>query len=269
MAGVRLVATDLDGTFLGPGGTVTERAVAAVAAARAAGVDVIPVTARAPRSTRRIAATAGFGPLAVCANGAVVYDLAQESVLHHSPLAAEVAAGLVAAVRDAVPGVFFACETVDVLVPEHGLLDVEAARAWGLRVDHVPDVCPHLDQEVTKLICHHPDLAARELMDVVAGVCGAEGHVTSAGATWAEIGAPGVTKAYALDLVCDLLGLSVGEVVCVGDELNDLPMLAWAETAVAVANACPEVLALADRIVPPNSEDGVAQLLEELGDRAG
>lgn len=261
---MRLVATDLDGTLLGPDGNVSARCVAAVTSARARGIDVIPVTARAPGSTSRIARRAGLGPLAVCANGALVYDLATSAVLHHSPLASEVAASLVTSVRGAIPGVLFACETLDLLVPEEGVFDVEAARAWGLEVEPVGDVLTHLGDAVTKLICHHPQRPVSDLVTEVAAVCGAAGHVTSAGAGWAEIGAPGVTKAHALGLVCDRLGLSVSEVVCVGDELNDLPMLAWAGRAVAVANARPEVLAVADRVVATNAEDGVAALLEEL-----
>ena len=45
---------------------------------------------------------------------------------------------------------------------------------------------------------------------------------------------------------------------------NDLPMLAWAGRAVAVANAHPEVLALADEVTASNDDDGVALVLERL-----
>lgn len=266
---VGLVATDLDGTLLRPDGSVSDRSRAAVARARGRGIHVIPVTARSPASASRIAGDAGLGPLAVCGNGAAVCNLATSAVIRHSPLAAEVAARLVAELRLAIPGVRLACETLDVLVPEHGMFDVEAAQAWGLEVGPVADVLAHLGDAVTKLVCHHPDRPTADLMNEVAAVCGAEGHVTSAGRGWAEIGAPGVTKAYAMELVCDLLGLSVTEVVCVGDELNDLPMLAWAGTAVAVANARPEILAVADRVVAANVDDGVAQLLEELASNTG
>ena len=45
---------------------------------------------------------------------------------------------------------------------------------------------------------------------------------------------------------------------------NDLPMLEWVGHAVAVANAHPEVLALADEVTASNDDDGVAQVLERL-----
>ena len=45
---------------------------------------------------------------------------------------------------------------------------------------------------------------------------------------------------------------------------NDLPLLEWAGTSYAMANAHPSVLALADHVAPPNDEDGVAAVLTEL-----
>ena len=83
-------------------------------------------------------------------------------------------------------------------------------------------------------------------------------------ADWVEIGPPGVSKAYALSRVCDHLGVRVDEVAAIGDYHNDLSVLAWAGTALAPANAIPEVLAVADRVLPANTDDGVATYLEEL-----
>ena len=95
-----------------------------------------------------------------------------------------------------------------------------------------------------------------------------EAHVTTSGA-WVELGAPQVSKAYALERVCDRLGVHVSEVLAVGDNHNDLPVLAWAGIAMAPANAIPEVLAVADRVLPSNADDGVAGVLEELAAAAG
>lgn len=275
---VRLVATDLDGTFLDPQGRVSARAAAAVRFARSQGIEVLAVTARAPWAMREIAAAAGMGDLAVCGNGAVLYDCRAGEVLEHLPLSRDLAIQLVRAVRKVLPGIVFASENIEAMVSERGLLDAEAAATWGLDSrTMVPDVADHLRGEVSvsKLLCHHPDrpAVAHELVvELVAGACGELASVTSAGPGWITIGAPGVTKAVGLAKACERLGISAGEVACVGDALNDVPMLAWVGTPVAVSNACPEVLALASRVLPSNAEDGVAQLLEELasaGSRSG
>lgn len=49
-----------------------------------------------------------------------------------------------------------------------------------------------------------------------------------------------------------------------GDMPNDLPMLAWAGTGYAMANAHPDVLAATDHVAPSNDEDSVAQVVERL-----
>jgi hydroxymethylpyrimidine pyrophosphatase-like HAD family hydrolase len=79
-----------------------------------------------------------------------------------------------------------------------------------------------------------------------------------------DIGAPQVSKAYALERVCDRLGVGIEEVVAVGDNHNDLSVLGWASSAMAPANAIPDVLAVVERVLPSNADDGVACLLEEL-----
>jgi hydroxymethylpyrimidine pyrophosphatase-like HAD family hydrolase len=77
-----------------------------------------------------------------------------------------------------------------------------------------------------------------------------------------ELSAPGVTKGSGLADVAARLGVTAPDVIAFGDMPNDLPMLEWAGHGVAMANAHPSVLAAADEVTAPNSEDGVALVLE-------
>jgi hypothetical protein len=105
-----------------------------------------------------------------------------------------------------------------------------------------------------------------ELLALARELLGQDVTVTSSSTTEAllEISAPGVTKATALAGLAARHGISAEEVVAFGDMPNDLPMLDWAGRAVAVANAHPDVLALADEVTASNDEDGVALVLERL-----
>jgi len=53
------------------------------------------------------------------------------------------------------------------------------------------------------------------------------------------------------------------QTVCFGDNLNDLPMFAFATRSYAVANADPEVRMAADAVIEANTRDGVARRMEE------
>jgi hydroxymethylpyrimidine pyrophosphatase-like HAD family hydrolase len=79
-----------------------------------------------------------------------------------------------------------------------------------------------------------------------------------------EISGFGVTKATTLALLADEHGFGPDDAVAFGDMPNDLPMLEWAGTSYAMANAHPTVLDLAEHVAPANDDDGVAQVLERL-----
>jgi Cof subfamily protein (haloacid dehalogenase superfamily) len=263
---IRLVATDLDGTLLDPTAQITERTIRAVAAARSAGLHVVPVTGRPPQAMWHLASLAGLGPLGVCANGAVIVDLNSEQVIEVQDIGAEVAAGLVALLRQAAPGILLGLDDLECFSFERGFFELPVN--WDQRVEQVDDILDVISGGCIKLVARLPGCRADELIDTLAIEVGEEAHVTTSGA-WIELGAPQVSKAYALERVCDQLGVHVDEVLAVGDHHNDLPVLAWAGLAMAPANAIPEVLAVADRVLPSNADDGVAALLEELADAAG
>jgi hydroxymethylpyrimidine pyrophosphatase-like HAD family hydrolase len=78
------------------------------------------------------------------------------------------------------------------------------------------------------------------------------------------MGALGVSKATTLAHFAEDLGIAASDVVAFGDMPNDLPMLAWAGTAYAVANAHPLVLDAVRNTTASNDDDGVAQVIERL-----
>ena len=108
---MRMVACDLDGTIVRADGTVSPRTVAALAACERAGVRVVFVTGRPPRWMAPVAAATGHHGIAVCANGAIVYDLAAQRVITTRGIPAADVRRVARAVLDAVPGGAFALET--------------------------------------------------------------------------------------------------------------------------------------------------------------
>ena len=261
MGEIRLVASDLDGTLLRPDGTVSERTRDAVAAARRAGLTLVLVTGRPPRSLAPVAASIGVGGIAICANGAVVWDLDAATMLDTSPLAAELTAGLVRGLRRAIPGALFAVELERGFGREAGWADGTLPPAPdALEADALELVT----DPVVKLLLRHPTMPHAEVARRAREAVGEEAVVTWAGTQIVEISAAGVTKAWALGRLCDRLGVHREEVVAIGDMENDLAMLAWAGHAVAVANAQQNVLDAADEVTASNLDDGVAQVLERL-----
>src|SRR5664279_5146925 len=120
---VRLVATDLDGTLLRGDGACSGRTRAVLAAVERAGIQVVLVTARPPRWLHELADLVGDHGLALCCNGAFVYDVRSRRVLEEHCLAAADVSGIAADLRSALPGIVFAVENRQGFGRELGYLD--------------------------------------------------------------------------------------------------------------------------------------------------
>ncbi|MCK9792652.1 Cof-type HAD-IIB family hydrolase [Isoptericola sp. 4D.3] len=282
----RLVATDLDGTLLRSDGTVSARTRSVLAAAEAAGTEVVFVTARPPRWLDALADLVGGHGRVICLGGAAVWDLSTGRALETCGFDDGVLRSLVAELRDAVPDVGLAVETARGPAFDPWFPDGEPGLDRALRAAPVERSLSGGDDAVAKLLAVRPgtptqgfgvvqrgdvrDAEQDAFFERVRAVVGdrAELHYSGA-AGLAELLPPGVTKEVALARWCARLGVDARDVWAFGDMPNDLPMLRWAGRGHAVANAHPDVLACADAVVPGNDDDGVATALEPALDGAG
>lgn len=260
-----LAAIDLDGTLLRSDRSVSPRSRAALAAARAAGIEIVVVTARSPRSVREIAADLRLGGLAVCANGATVYDLDADGIVRHRPLGVDVAHRVVRGLRRAVPGIAFAWELELRFGSEPAYEAVRDDARWP-RPEGSFAPCDALEwrRPMTKLLARVPDGDLHTVLRLARDLGGGEAEVTIAGDVYVEVTAQGVAKDAALAEVAAARGIPSSRVVAFGDQLADAGMLGWAGLGVAVANATPFALEAADEVTASNDEDGVALVLERL-----
>ncbi len=88
--------------------------------------------------------------------------------------------------------------------------------------------------------------------------------VMSFGVNVLEVFDPAVNKWQGLLHVAGTHGIDPADIIAVGDDVNDLPMIKNAGLGVAMGNARPEVRAAAKRVIGRNDEDGLARFLEEL-----
>jgi Cof subfamily protein (haloacid dehalogenase superfamily) len=260
----RAVACDLDGTLLRTDLTVSARTRAALAAVEAAGALLVFVTGRPPRWLPPVTDQVDHRGLAICANGALLYDLHTNRVVESDLIAPDVLARIVADLRGMVDGLAFAIE--------HGegfWHDTSYPVAPQHRTSFVREVAPEelVGIPVAKLLVRHPERDSQDLLGAVGAVFDGLAevtHSTPVGPGLLELSAAGVSKASALARLCGQHGIDAADVVAFGDMLNDLPMLAWAGRPYAMANAHPDVLAAIPRRAPSNDDDGVAVVLEQF-----
>jgi Cof subfamily protein (haloacid dehalogenase superfamily) len=261
----RLLATDLDGTLLAPDGEVSTRTAQALQAAQRAGLEVVFVTARPHRWLTSLAGLVGGHGTAICANGASVVDVATLTLLAEHPMTPALVLDLVQRLRDDLgPASSFAVESAAGLAREHRFTTHHPVPPGSPAADHIEDVLP---PGTLKLLVRtgEPWTMARP-EEFTARVAACVQHLATPSSSGVpglgEIAAPGVTKAGTLATWAASHNITPDQVWVVGDAPNDLPMLRWAGRSFAVANAHPDVLAIADETLPSNADDGVATLLE-------
>ncbi|HEY5335022.1 MAG TPA: HAD hydrolase family protein [Mycobacteriales bacterium] len=259
---IRLVATDVDGTLLRSDGTPSP---ATVSALRQLSVPYVLVTGRPQRWVTQLAADLGCEGAAIVANGALTYDLVTGDVIRALTIPAADARACALAIRASLADTLFAVER---------LSDPPFASEPGYPSVHPDPQAPLLaldeltSEPVLKLLCRSGSVAeAEHLFDVARTACA--GHpveFTHSSGTIGllEIAAAGVDKAAALAAYAQRLGIAAEDVLAFGDGFNDVPLIAWAGHGVAVANAHPAVLDVADEVTASNDDDGVAQILTRL-----
>lgn len=260
----RVVATDMDGTLLRSDGSLSPRTHDAIAAVEEAGVTVVFVTARPPRRLDDFAHVVGAHGVALCANGAYVYDVARRAVTEQNLIESAVLESLIGDLRAAIPRIVFAVERDLGMAREDGFV----SSIWGKEGAVAERLADLGEAPVGKLLGRCDEMDPTEFHERVASVLAGRGELGYSGAVGlAEITAKGVTKASGLARWCGEHGFDASEVWAFGDMPNDLPMLSWAGRAHAVANGHPEVRHVADETIPTNDDDGVAQVLERLAYR--
>ena len=267
MQAPRLVATDIDGTLLDPQDRVTPRAAAVIGRLVAAGVGFVLVTGRPPRWIPPVVRDLPVARLAVCANGAVLYDAADDRVFGVRTLTPETLATLAEAVGRVLPGTGLAVERVGRSADDAEVAQFAAepgyVHAWT-GPDHALVRRPELlGSPAVKMLARAPDLSSDAMVALLDPVVGHLADLTfSHPRGLVEMSPPGVTKATGLAEVARHLGVAPADVVAFGDMPNDLAMLTWAGHGVAMGNAHPVVRDAADEVTASNGDDGLAAVLE-------
>jgi hypothetical protein len=255
-----VVASDCDGTLLRPDGTVSAYTRDVLDRVAALGVRVILVTARPPRWMDELA-DLGVTGVALCGNGAFTYDLTARRIVASRLMAPELLGELLEDLRRELPGVTLATESLRGFAREPGFMRPTGRSTGQWLVGEIEQLA---QEPAGKILVTHPDWPTEVISAQVERVVDGRAEVAHSGALrLGEVTPLGVTKALALSHWCAEQdpGVPAGSVWAFGDMPNDLPMLDWAGTSFAVANAHPEVLAMADHQVPGNVEDGVARTL--------
>ncbi|MGB3695971.1 MAG: HAD family hydrolase [Gordonia sp. (in: high G+C Gram-positive bacteria)] len=266
-----MIASDVDGTLIDDRNQITARTSEVLQQARLQGVELVLATGRPPRwipeITDQLADTRAAIRYAVCANGAIVYDVQADRVLHVSALAPESLSRIVEICAEALPGCGLAAERAGATAHDAATEPFVATpgyqHAW-LNPDHV---YVGLDEvaavPAVKLLARMPGMSSRAMAEAVTPLVGDLAEVTfSIDTGLVEFSLPGTHKAAGLSWLVDNTDVDGLAPVAFGDMPNDAQMLRWAARGVAMGHGDPVAIEAADEVTASNVDDGVAKVLE-------
>jgi Cof subfamily protein (haloacid dehalogenase superfamily) len=252
--GYKLIAVDLDGTFLSGSGEPHEADLAALRRCMDAGVVVTIATGRLYPGTRPAAEAVGIQGLVACADGSHIVRASDHVTIKHNGMHEEATRFIKSSVSAYdLPTFLFAADRI--VHDDAGGDFVPYVRTWSDDVRRTERVVDHplwderlaltavvaLGDEESLLGCvermrehisHHVQIAAFPLRRM--------------GTLWGMIArASSDTKGSALAEIARSHGLELDQCVAVGDWMNDVPMLEAAGRSFAMGQAPPEVKASA------------------------
>jgi Cof subfamily protein (haloacid dehalogenase superfamily) len=262
---IRLAAFDLDGTLVDNDLILSARLCQAVTQAQQCGAIITIATGRDTRLTTRFARELGLTAPIICAQGGLIYDFLGDRTLHDVRLPPEIIPQAIDAAKQYGWNLHFEMADRSYLpaVSNHPPILFELLRysQWS-RLDDLLRDLPETPHKFLVTL-NHPDDRPR-IMSELCEIFDGQIRIVPSHPYLIEGVPPGVTKGSGLAWLANYYTVHQSEVMAVGDNDNDVPMIEWAGLGVAIGNASLAAITAADWIAPPVYEDGAAVTIEKF-----
>ncbi|MCL1923080.1 MAG: Cof-type HAD-IIB family hydrolase [Propionibacteriaceae bacterium] len=222
---IRLIATDLDGTFLSSYYEASPVNIEAVRRAGDLGVPTVFATGRPWRWLDPLKGMEGAHRYVITSNGGLIVDLPKQEIVHGFPLDRDMTNEVIADVREHVPGAMFAVENIHGWAREEpyphweGIAQADLVVPLGgdLLVDDTTIKLLIRNGQSTSDLLRQVEPLIKDRLTLTVSLDSEDGFL--------ELSQPGVSKGTTLNYLLGELGIDPGEVAAFGDMPNDLTML--------------------------------------------
>ena len=258
---IRLLVSDLDGTLVDKDKNLTPATIAAVDRLRAAGIAFTVISARPMSGIRPLLEPLGLDGDVAAFNGGIVFRR-DGTIVSHVTIPADIARGVMA-MADGVDTWVFADDRWFASNGDgpHTTSERRSSAQEPVVVASFDDVLDHADK-IT--FVSDDEAALRSLYERVHARYGKDATVAQSQTYYLDVTALAANKGDGIAALADALQVDLADTVAIGDQANDLPMLARAGLSIAMGNAPDAVKAKAHATTRANDEDGVAHAIETI-----
>lgn len=276
---IQLILSDLDETLLNDDGTIHPENIAAIQAFTQNGGYFVPNTGRSYKSVYGTLAQLGLNKTTqyvVSYNGGAIVAIApdgQEEIVVEHGMSLTLAQKIfdLGQVNDVVDTHVYTRDNLYI----YNISATDQRYMTERQVPYTEITTTDLsfmanEGPVMKVIFEHPDPAVQQaIADAVTAVVGDEVLGTFSSNRYVEFNPKGVDKGVTGLELADILGIARDDTAAIGDNLNDAAQIKAAGVGVAVANAKPEIKALADVVLTTtNNEAAVAGFIQHYAQKS-
>ncbi len=264
----KMIVSDFDDTILREDMTVSDEFFKAVADYEKAGGRFAVATGRMTYSIVPILQQAGFKGEVMTFQGAVVADIESGKILERISIPLARAIEICEYLEDM--GVYFQIYKDDLVLGNKASEYMELYRKFcscEMRVcdTKISEYLRETSYEPVKILLIEPEECVLGHLNRLNEEFGSDCFVATSKPWLVEIVNKKIDKGIAVAKIADKYGIKQEEIICIGDSLNDAPMIAYAGLGAVVANGSKEAKAYADIIVPSCQDDGVAYTIRKYG----
>ena len=276
---IRLLAVDIDGTLLNPQFQISEADLAALRRAHQEEVEVVVVTGRRHTFALPIVQQLGFDLWLISSNGAVTRSLSGHT-FHRDLLPAATCRKLCTAMQEFRGNTVltFDIEGKGAVVLEHMDELNGSIRRWLEKnleyIDFVVPIEKSITSDPVQAMFCGPIARMHQALAALA-VSGIENEITVLRTEYpvrdlsiVDVLNQGCSKGHALERWAKYRGIPREQVMAIGDNYNDIEMLAFAGLPFIMGNASEELRGRGWEVTLPNDQNGVAAAVERVLGRA-
>ena len=271
---IKLIAFDLDGTFLNDKKEIPPENLEAIRAAAAKGIHIVPATGRLHIGVHEAIKALPFVRYFILVNGAQVYDAVEDKTIYKGEIPLDMALRVID-YAETLPVLYDCYQNGCGWMNRHMLDRIEdyvenpamqaAVRRQRRPVEDLRRTLIERGESVQKQQLFFRDMEEmrRQRDEILPRLFPELLHTTSV-VTNIEINHVSAGKDKGLEALCRHLGFGPENAMAFGDGTNDSCMLRAAGLGVAMSNADKAVLAAADYVTGSNNEAGVAAAIRRF-----
>lgn len=282
----KLIAIDLDGTLLNSYGEITDKNKESIKYALNKGVEVVLASGRDPQTMKKISHELEIENFLIAGNGASVYDIKLEKNIYENFLEIDKALKIIKICKE--NSIFFSVYTTNGIITEGLEYNIKVFNNENnfrpnkkrTNIELVKDIYTYVQEKKPNIlkiiICDENKIIFNNIIEKMKVVKNVEilevehmsKKVLRIGTQeytieyfYTEVTNKDANKWEAIEFLMRKLGIEENDVICIGDNMNDLKMIKNAGLGIAMKNSAIEKQNIADYITEDNNSDGVGNAI--------